>query len=1240
MKKLTSVLLVVLMVVILALSVSAAEESIVWDFSNPDDVAKWTPSKTTNVAVSDSGALISGEGNDINLTYTADMEIMLQDYMYFVVEYAGATRSGGFQFYHWTEGVSGNPRLDGSTKIGDAETVMSHKFDLTTPPATASWSGKVTKLRVDPVRGSDPREIIVKSVGLYKDKATYEKSIKAAAEAAILPGQPVLLFNPGAENVCFPTTGSSCFITFENNYAVINSLEGPEEGNGLKGDPNFSVGVDFDGDTWHWMKVRLRNLSDATRFEMHFASEGSGGKIVGATCTQFPITSKDADFVEYVIDLKKANLDSQNVNAGVSLTESVWKGLISTIRFDCMWMAEPSGQMPTGSQMYIDYVAFFRSEEDAKNYVPDPSTEIEQPKKNTGAANPVWIFDNEAIVKNQSTSGSDVMFSGGMMRLIPTNSDPMITLQLTTPFDSAEFPIFAYRHSTTSTVGTLGVFYSTDTGVDLSDSYSPVTITRNGTWSNTIVDLSDTKLYPKDTWSGNIVSMRIDPINGNDTNATIYIDRMGFFRTKSEALKFLSQGRSGLDYNTKASFKDTLQTSLVPANTLYDGYNEAEFLLSSTTPVGTGTNPVVMRTKADGTQEIVALGYTNPAGYTTFVANKPANYSLGYSHKEYSDIAGHWGESYINFVSDRTLFGGTSPTEFSPEDTMTRGMFVTVLGRMHGVDTSKYDGNTGYGDVPATMYYAPYIQWAKEYGLMPGLSDVTFGAEDPIYRETMAAVIDKYLKVFDYFVTGYSDVIDFSDLAGVDAATVEAIKSVQKLGIINGKGGTIFDPKGLSTRAEVATVMERTIKTALGVNTAPTQYDAAYFNRDHIKIGVWGFVSNFGDEFGMTKLRDLGVNLIVTGSAVSGSTKNTVFNYADKYGIAVHANDFGANKATLEDPNWNPAIIAAEYSHHPSFTGHHFTDEPGTDSYPVLGALSKRYHEFFPDKMAFVNLLPMYANSAQLKKGAGAAAIEYYDPDPNLYRKYCQQWFEYFDADYICTDIYPLHGSTGRPETWSTYKDYCESINQIATVARENDAEFWCCIQTWGWNSGKRNPTEAEYRWQCYAMLSYGCTGILLWSLNSSNEVEFPSIFNKSTGDVTQPLYDDCAKVMWEMRNLSDVYVQYKNLGAFTINCTSATPWLKMSGEYENFGIISETVSDEPLLIGCFEKKEGTGYAFTVVNMTDIVEFKPATLKFKIAQPLTVTLYDEAVPTTLTADANGYYTISLETTDGVFVTVG
>ena len=54
------------------------------------------------------------------------------------------------------------------------------------------------------------------------------------------------------------------------------------------------------------------------------------------------------------------------------------------------------------------------------------------------------------------------------------------------------------------------------------------------------------------------------------------------------------------------------------------------------------------------------------------------------------DIVGHWAESDIAWVLEMGLFNGTSANTFNPNGTMTRGMFVTVLGRYAGIDPADY----------------------------------------------------------------------------------------------------------------------------------------------------------------------------------------------------------------------------------------------------------------------------------------------------------------------------------------------------------------------------------------------------------------------------------------------------------------------------------------------------------------------------------------------------------------------
>ena len=125
--------------------------------------------------------------------------------------------------------------------------------------------------------------------------------------------------------------------------------------------------------------------------------------------------------------------------------------------------------------------------------------------------------------------------------------------------------------------------------------------------------------------------------------------------------------------------------------------------------------------------------------------------------------------------------------------------------------------------------------------------------------------------------------------------------------------------------------------------------------------------------------------------------------------------------------------------------------------------------------------------------------------------------------------------------------------------------------------------------------------------------------------------------VFQELRRLSDEYVKYRNVGAFTHNCSDATPYLKMKNEYKNFETIREIRCDEPLLVGCFERKDGDGTAFTLVNMADWEANRGATVRLKIDG--TATAWTRGVPETVEPDADGFANFYLAPGEGVFVTV-
>ena len=417
------------------------------------------------------------------------------------------------------------------------------------------------------------------------------------------------------------------------------------------------------------------------------------------------------------------------------------------------------------------------------------------------------------------------------------------------------------------------------------------------------------------------------------------------------------------------------------------------------------------------------------------------------------------------------------------------------------------------------------------------------------------------------------------------------------------------------------------------------KYTHEYITRKRIRVGIWNFDTVFANQKCMQEMVNLGVDTIFHGDAtMNRATRETTLRIADELGVEVYVNDFsigdGGNgeKWTPEKiANFDFAKMVSTYAHHPSFAGNYIIDKHGTEDFPWVAEITKKYQEQ-TGRTGYITLLAKDANAAQLKYGANQAEIEYYDNDPELFQKYNDEFCKQYDTFYISSGIYPLNW--GKNYRKSTYKDYIEAINQTARAARKYGKEFWCCIQAYGWTFDKRTPTRAEYQWQCYCALSFGCTCITLW--NYCGDDKFPSLVHPITTRPTAAYYD-IQPVLWEMQNLSDLYIQYKNLGAFTVNCTDATPYLKMTQEYTDFSIISDIKCEDPLLFGCFEKEKGRGKAFTVVNMVDWQTPKDTTVKFK-TKAKKVTVYRNAEPTVLTAN-RGVYTIDLKQGDGVFVTL-
>ncbi len=185
--------------------------------------------------------------------------------------------------------------------------------------------------------------------------------------------------------------------------------------------------------------------------------------------------------------------------------------------------------------------------------------------------------------------------------------------------------------------------------------------------------------------------------------------------------------------------------------------------------------------------------------------------------KNFKDISGHGAMQEIDFVTERELFVGTAPNVFSPDRSMTRAMFVSVLGRLYEASFGAIKESTSnpFTDTVHDSWYIKYVKWAYENGIISGVGGGKFEPGRAITMEEMAVVLDKYLKFTKFATPAKQQYITFEDEENIAEWAKASVQSMQKLGIIGGMENNTFNPKGIATRAQAATVIYKMINSVL-----------------------------------------------------------------------------------------------------------------------------------------------------------------------------------------------------------------------------------------------------------------------------------------------------------------------------------------------------------------------------------------------------------------------------------------
>lgn len=186
--------------------------------------------------------------------------------------------------------------------------------------------------------------------------------------------------------------------------------------------------------------------------------------------------------------------------------------------------------------------------------------------------------------------------------------------------------------------------------------------------------------------------------------------------------------------------------------------------------------------------------------------------ALAVDADDFTDVGrDSWCYDYVDYVTSKGYFLGTTDTTFSPDRNMTRAMFVVVLARFDGVKVN--NSRSSFTDVEPGAWCAGAIEWAADKEIVTGYADGTFKPNAPITRAQMCAIIARYLdyytKKHDVTYSQKGKATTLVDQDQVPSYATAAVRTCQRYALINGYADGTFRPQAYSTRAHVAAIIYR-----------------------------------------------------------------------------------------------------------------------------------------------------------------------------------------------------------------------------------------------------------------------------------------------------------------------------------------------------------------------------------------------------------------------------------------------
>jgi hypothetical protein len=186
---------------------------------------------------------------------------------------------------------------------------------------------------------------------------------------------------------------------------------------------------------------------------------------------------------------------------------------------------------------------------------------------------------------------------------------------------------------------------------------------------------------------------------------------------------------------------------------------------------------------------------------------------------QFNDTQPDWAREAIENMSKKGVVNGYEDGTFRPQNSITREEFAKMIAVTFGLNLSVTQ-DVYFTDVPADRWSSKFIAVAKDYltGYYPPKGKAFFDPEAKATREDVAVALVKALGISTNPSIG-APVLTFKDSNKISSGLRSYIDTATTYNLISGYEDRTFRPQEPITRAEVAALLYRSIKSSVGDKT-------------------------------------------------------------------------------------------------------------------------------------------------------------------------------------------------------------------------------------------------------------------------------------------------------------------------------------------------------------------------------------------------------------------------------------